>query len=65
VQAGLGFEAGAAVQVSAIDYASDVVSGELVGLSHESVTLRRVDERAGSVHVHFPRIGYALRKSEN
>ena len=61
VQPGLGFEAGAAVQVSATDYASDVVSGELVGLSHERITLRRSDERAGTVHVHFPRIGYALR----
>ncbi|MDI4633969.1 glutathione S-transferase family protein [Pelomonas sp. V22] len=65
VQPGLGFEAGATVQVSAMDYASDVVSGELVGLSHESITLRRLDERAGTVHVHFPRIGYALRKTES
>jgi glutathione S-transferase len=24
-------------------------------------TLAREDERAGRVHVHFPRIGYALR----
>lgn len=64
VQPGLGFEAGTAVQVSALDYASDLVSGELVGLTHESLTLRRVDERAGTVHVHFPRIGYALRKQE-
>lgn len=65
VQPGLGFEAGAAVQVSAVDYASDAVSGELVGLSHEAMTLRRHDERAGTVHVHFPRIGYALRKTES
>jgi len=65
VQPGLGFEAGAAVQVSAMDYASDIVAGELVGLSHESLTLRRVDERAGTVHVHFPRIAYSLRNSES
>lgn len=64
VQPGLGFEAGAAVQVSAMDYASDLISGQLVGLTHESLTLRRTDERAGTVHVHFPRIGYALRKQE-
>jgi len=64
MQAGLGFEAGAAVQVSATDYASDMVAGELVGLSVDRITLRRVDERAGTVHVHFPRIGYALRKAE-
>ena len=24
-------------------------------------TLRRTDPRAGTVHVHFPRIGYALK----
>ena len=26
-------------------------------------TLRRQDPRAGTVHVHFPRIGYVLRPS--
>ena len=62
--AGLGFEAGAAVRSRATDYASDPVSGELVGLSHDRITLRRRDERAGTVHVHFPRIGYSLRASE-
>lgn len=64
VQPGLGFDAGAAVQVSAVDYATDIVSGELVGLTPSRITLRRSDERAGTVHVHFPRIGYALRKAE-
>lgn len=64
VAAGQGFEAGAAVQVSATDYASDLVSGELVGLSASRISLRRHDARAGTVHVHFPRIGYALRRQE-
>ena len=64
VQPHLGFEAGTAVQVSATDYASDSVNGELVGLTTERITLRRSDARAGTVHVHFPRIGYALRKQE-
>ena len=64
VQPGLGFDAGAAVSVSATDYASDPITGTLVGLSSETLTLRRSDERAGTVHVHFPRIGYALRKQE-
>jgi len=60
----LGFDAGAAVQVSATDYASDPIDGELVGLTNDCITLRRSDERVGTVHVHFPRIGYALRKQE-
>jgi len=61
---GQGFEAGQAVQVAATDYATDPVAGLLVGLSDEQITLRREDERAGIVHVHFPRIGYALKKQE-
>jgi glutathione S-transferase len=60
----LGFEAGDAVEVSATDYASDLIDGELVGLTTDCITLRRSDERAGTVHVHFPRIGYSLRSSE-
>ncbi|MCV2354773.1 glutathione S-transferase family protein [Paucibacter sp. B2R-40] len=63
VQAGLGFEPGDKVLVSASDYARDPVCGELVGLSQGRISVRRVDERAGLVHVHFPRIGYALRKT--
>ncbi|MCV2369094.1 glutathione S-transferase family protein [Roseateles oligotrophus] len=63
VQAGLGFEQGDKVQVNASDYARDPVCGELVGLNQSRISLRRVDERAGCVHVHFPRIGYALRKT--
>ncbi len=63
VQAGQGFEAGDAVEVSATDYARDAVSGTLVGLSAAQITLRREDPRAGMVHVHFPRIGYALKKA--
>jgi glutathione S-transferase len=57
-------EAGQPVTVAATDYATDPVAGVLVGLSHERITLRREDERAGIVHVHFPRIGYSLKKQE-
>lgn len=64
VQPGQGFESGDAVEVAATDYACDVVSGTLVGLSASQVTLRREDPRAGTVQVHFPRIGYALSKAK-
>ncbi|MDT8998591.1 glutathione S-transferase family protein [Paucibacter sp. APW11] len=64
VEPGLGFEAGQPVNVSATDYASDVIAGKLVGLSAGQITLSRQDERAGTVHVHFPRIGYALRSQD-
>jgi glutathione S-transferase len=57
-----GFAAGDAVTVSATDYASDLVQGTLVGLTQHEVVLERRDERAGTVHVHFPRIGYQVKK---
>ncbi|MDH0865221.1 glutathione S-transferase family protein [Mitsuaria sp. GD03876] len=63
VEAGLGFEAGDAVTVTPYDYARDAVAGELVGLSCRTVTLARDDDRAGRVHVHFPRIRYTLKKA--
>ncbi|MDE2394288.1 MAG: glutathione S-transferase family protein [Burkholderiales bacterium] len=61
---GLGFEAGAAVTVAATDYGVDPVAGRLVGLTAEEVVVERRDERAGAVHVHFPRTGYQIRKQE-
>ena len=62
VEPGLGFEAGAQITVSAIDYAADLVPGILVGLSASEVVIERRDDRAGPVHVHFPRIGYQIKK---
>jgi len=61
----LGYEEDEAVTVTPIDYAQDPVDGMLVGLSHERITIQRHDERAGTVHVHFPRIGYQLRKAQD
>ncbi len=55
-----GFEAGQAVTISAVDYGTDPVEGELVFAGVEELILRREDERAGVVHVHFPRIGYRI-----
>ena len=62
VEPGLGFEAGTQVTVSATDYAADLVLGTLVGLGANEVVIERQDERAGTVHVHFPRIGYQVKK---
>ena len=62
VEPGAGFEAGDAVTVSPTDYATDLVSGTLVGLTQHEVVIERHDERAGRLHVHFPRIGYQIKK---
>lgn len=65
VQPGLGFEVGQAVTVAPTDYGIDPVAGVLVGLTAEQVTLRRTDERAGTVHVHFPRAGFQIKKEKS
>jgi glutathione S-transferase len=64
VEAGQGFEAGMQVTVAATDYATDAVSGTLVGLTNDEVALERSDPRAGTVHVHFPRIGYQVKTAD-
>ena len=64
VQPGLGFEPGQAVNVCATDYGMDPVAGTLVGLSEREVVIRRTDERAGTLHVHFPRAGFQIKKEQ-
>jgi len=65
VAPGLGFEAGASVTVSATDYGTDLNEGALVGLTADEVVIERTDERAGRVHVHFPRLGYQVKAVKN
>lgn len=65
VQGGLGHEAGAAVVVNAIDYGTDPVAGTLVGLTDDEVVIERHDERAGRLHVHFPRIGFQIKQEKS
>ncbi|MCH2340828.1 glutathione S-transferase family protein [Pseudomonas sp. NPDC047963] len=55
-----GFEAGQVVTISAVDYGTDPVEGELIFAGVEELILRREDERAGVVHAHFPRMGYRI-----
>ncbi|WP_263262627.1 glutathione S-transferase family protein [Pseudomonas sp. RIT-PI-S] len=56
-----GFKAGDAVTVSAVDYGVDPVAGELVYCDQEEIVVRREEELAGTVHVHFPRLGFAIK----
>lgn len=56
-----GFTAGQRVQIAATDYGVDPVEGELVFAGAEELILRREDDRAGTVHVHFPRLGFAIK----
>lgn len=55
------FEPGNTVAIAPDDYAQDWVEGELVVANEERVILSRHDDRAGNLHLHFPRVGYVLR----
>ena len=57
-----GIALGEQVTITPTDYAFDPVAGTLVLASATELALRRLDERAGEVVVHFPRIGFQLKK---
>lgn len=56
-----GIALGSRVTVNAESFGPELTEGELIAATRMHYTLRRADERAGTVHVHFPRIGYVLR----
>ncbi|MBF7729797.1 glutathione S-transferase family protein [Pseudomonas sp. N040] len=55
-----GLAVGQVVSIAATDYGVDPVAGELLYAGSEELILRREDPRAGTLHVHFPRIGFRL-----
>lgn len=59
-----GIPLGSRVTVASDSFGPEPTEGELVAATRMHYTLRRRDDRAGVVHVHFPRIGYVLRKAE-
>lgn len=59
-----GIPLGSRVAIRAETFGPEETEGELLAATRMHYTLRRTDERAGTVHVHFPRIGYVLRKVE-
>jgi len=59
-----GLSKGTRVTVAAVDYGVDPVEGELVVSTRDTVGVLREDPRVGQVVVHFPRVGYAVRKVE-
>ncbi len=56
-----GIALGSQVSIAAETFGPEATEGELVAATRTRYTLKRVDERAGTVHVHFPRIGYVLK----
>ena len=55
---------GSRVTITPESFGTESTEGELVAATRTHYSLRREDPRAGTVHVHFPRIGYVLRKAE-
>jgi hypothetical protein len=53
---------GSPVVIAADNFGLEPTEGELIAATRTRYTLRRSDERAGTVHVHFPRVGFTLKK---
>jgi hypothetical protein len=47
--------------VAAESFGQEPTEGLLRAATRTRFTLERTDERAGTLHVHFPRIGFVLR----
>ena len=60
-QAEHGLVKGTEVAITSDHFGPEPSVGELVASTRTHYTIRRSDERAGQVHVHFPRVGYVLR----
>lgn len=57
-----GIPLGSRVTVSAESFGQEPTEGILRAATRTRYTLERTDERAGRLHVHFPRIGFVLRE---
>ena len=57
-----GIELGSLVTVAAEAFGTEPTQGILRAATRTRYTLERQDERAGTVHVHFPRIGFVLKE---
>ena len=59
-----GIALGQRVTLAAENFGAEPTAGELIAATRTHYTLRRQDTRAGVVHVHFPRIGFVLKKAD-
>ena len=60
-----GIELGTLVRICAESFGKEPTVGELVAATDKYFTLKRTDGLAKTLHVHFPRIGYVLKRLEN
>ncbi len=59
-----GLPLGSAVSIAAESFGPEATVGTLLAATRTRYTLERHDERAGTVRVHFPRVGYVLRAAD-
>ena len=57
-----GIALGSQVTIAAESFGTEPTAGELVSATRTRYTLRRQDDRVGTVHVHFPRMGFVMKK---
>lgn len=57
-----GLRAGERIAICADDYAKDLVEGALVHADDQEIILQRSDPEVETIHIHFPRAGYLVRK---
>jgi len=57
-----GLAAGEQVVIAATDTGTDPIEGELYAVTRERISIARSDPRADRVVVHFPRLGFELRR---
>jgi hypothetical protein len=57
-----GIALGSRVTIAAEAFGTETSEGVLLAATRTRYTIERHDERAGTVHVHFPRVGYVLRE---
>jgi glutathione S-transferase len=59
-----GVALGEEVCIAADSFGPEASTGTLIAATRMHYTIRRTDERAGTVQVHFPRIGFILKRAE-
>jgi glutathione S-transferase len=59
-----GIPLGTRVTIAAESFGLETTEGELIAATRTHYSLKREDPRAGVVHVHFPRLGYVLRRAD-
>ena len=59
-----GIALGSEVTVTPESFGTEATQGTLLAAARTHYILRRIDPHSGAVHVHFPRIGYVLKKAD-